>query len=130
MKTLKCSLVFKLSKGDSVSHVIFLFLLVIAEHKGKFFFCVQQDPIYTNPEYVIKKCRTYLEAGLLWREFNEGLTKNWCSQLVWFREITAITPEEKELCKKLINGMIRSGKEYDSKMANPLPECVKKIITP
>jgi len=127
MKTLKCNLVFKLKRGNPVSHVVLLFSLVIAEHRGKFFFCVQQDPVYTNPEYVIKKCETYLEAGLLWRELNEALTTK-SGELIWFREIVAITPKEKELCKKLINNLIRSGKEYNSKMVNPLPDCVKKII--
>jgi hypothetical protein len=128
MKTLACNLAFKLIKGDPASYITLLFSLVIAEHRGKFFFCVQQDPIYTKPEYVIKKCETYLEAGLLWREFKEALTKS--SELIWFREITSITPKEKELCEKLINNMIRSGKEYNSKMVNPLPECIKKIIDP
>ena len=120
MKILKCNLCFK---KKSQSSLVTLAATVILENLEKFFVVVFD----ASDNYIVRKCETFLEAGLIHREAQKFVLSKANPDFYWTEEVSDLS--SKNYCEILVNKLIESGAEYIFPEKNILYKDLVKIMT-
>jgi hypothetical protein len=98
---------------------------VILEHFEKFFVVVF-DASDKN-SYIVRKCETFLEAGLIHREAQKFILSKANPDFYWTKEVADLS--SKNYCEILVNKLIESGAEYIFPENNSLYKDLVRIMT-
>ena len=105
MNILKCSLCFENAPSSSL---VSIGVIAILEQDNNFFVVVSSEP---RDVYGVRKCETFLEAGLIFREVQKFVSANTTSFHAHSVK-EASGSSSKNHCEILVNKLIQSGEEY------------------